>query len=139
MVGEPLRISLCPFFTLKWRLHPCTSSTTTTVRADASSKRDELCGHTTTTRLVDTHRKCSKVSVCLCLIYIYIYIFMYVIILFFGDSVRSFFSVSASVCDSRNWNSRSNSVVRALSSGGGSNTPPLAASVPHLAGIGYVS
>ena len=43
------------------------------------------------------------------------------IILFWGDSVSSFFS--ASICDSRNWNFRSNSFVRAPSSGGGSNAP----------------
>ena len=66
-------------------------------------------------------------------IYIYIYIYIsYMIILFFGDSVRSFFFVSASVCDSRNWNSRSISFVRAPSSGGGSNAPRPAVPVPHL-------
>ena len=53
------------------------------------------------------------------------------IILFFRDSVRSFF-VSASVCDSRNRNSRSNSFVRAPSSGGGSNAPRPAVSVPRI-------
>ena len=39
------------------------------------------------------------------------------------DLVRSFFSVSAQVCDWRNWNSRSNSFVRAPPSGGDSNRP----------------
>ena len=39
------------------------------------------------------------------------------IILLGGDSVWSFFSVSASVCDSRNWNPRSNSFIRAPSWG----------------------
>ena len=38
----------------------------------------------------------------------------------------------ASVCDSRNWNFRSNSFVRAPSSGGGSNAPRPAVSVPHV-------
>ena len=58
---------------------------------------------------------------------------------FFSAEIRSgVFSVSASVCDSRNWNSRSNSFVRAPFSGGGSNAPRPAVSVPHLAGIGYV-
>ena len=45
--------------------------------------------------------------------------------------VRSFF-VSAEVCDSRNWNSRSNSFVRAPPSGGGSSAPRPAVSVPHI-------
>ena len=62
----------------------------------------------------------------------------YMIILFGGIRSGAFFPVSASVCDSQNWNSRSNSFVRAPSSGGGSNTPRPAVSVPHLAGIGYV-
>ena len=39
---------------------------------------------------------------------------------------------SAEVCDSRNWNSRSNSFVRAPPSGGGSNAPRPAVSVPHI-------
>ena len=52
--------------------------------------------------------------------------------LFFGDSVKSFFLVSASLFDSRNWNSRSNSFVQAPSSGGGSNAPCPAVSVPHI-------
>ena len=40
--------------------------------------------------------------------------------------------VSALACDSRNWNSRSNSFVRAPASGGGSNAPRPAVSVPQL-------
>ena len=56
---------------------------------------------------------------------------------FFRGFGQEFFSDSASVCDSRNWNSRSNSFVRAPSSGGGSNAPRPAVSVPHLAGIGW--
>ena len=67
-----------------------------------------------------------------------LYKYVYMIILFGGDSARSFYPVSASVCDSRNWNYRSNSFVRAPSSGGGSHAPRPAVSVPHLAGIGYV-
>ena len=60
-------------------------------------------------------------------------LYIYVIIPFFGDSVRVFFFVSASVCDSsRNLNSQSNSFVRAPSSGGGSNAPRPAVPVPHL-------
>ena len=57
-----------------------------------------------------------------------------------GGFDQELFSVSASVvvCDSRNWNSRSNSFVRAPSSGGGPHAPHPAVSVPHLAGIGYV-
>ena len=52
-----------------------------------------------------------------------------------GNSVsQGLFSVSASVCDSRNRNSRSNSFVRAPFPGGGSNGPRPAASVPHLPG-----
>ena len=51
---------------------------------------------------------------------------------FFWGFGQEFFFVSASVCDSRNWNSRSNIFVRALSSGGGSNAPRPAVSVPHL-------
>ena len=52
---------------------------------------------------------------------------------FFGfrNLIRSFF-VSAQVCDSRNWNSRPNSFVRAPPSGGGSNAPRPAVSVPHI-------
>ena len=45
---------------------------------------------------------------------------------------QEFFFVSASVCDSRNWNSRSNRFVRAPASGGGSNAPRPAVSVPHI-------
>ena len=45
---------------------------------------------------------------------------------------QEFFSVSASVCDPRNRNSRSISFVRAPSSGGGSNVPGSAVPVPHL-------
>ena len=67
-----------------------------------------------------------------------LYISIYMIVLFWGDSVRTFLSVSASVCHSQNWNSRSNSFFRTLSSGGGSNAPRPAVSVPHLAGIGHV-
>ena len=51
---------------------------------------------------------------------------------FFRGFGQEFFFVSASVCDSRNWNSQSNSFVRAPSSGGGSNAPRPAVSVPHL-------
>ena len=53
---------------------------------------------------------------------------------FWGGFGQEFFFVSVSVC-----HSRSNSFVRAPSSGGGSNAPRPAVSVPHLAGIGYVS
>ena len=42
---------------------------------------------------------------------------------FLGGFGQEFFPVSASVCDSRNWNSRSNSFARAPSSGDGSNAP----------------
>ena len=66
-----------------------------------------------------------------------IYQYIYTILLGRGFGPE-FFSVSASVCDSRNWNSRSNSFARAPSSGGGSNAPRPAISVPHLAGIRYV-
>ena len=51
---------------------------------------------------------------------------------FFEGFGQDFFFVSASVCDSRDWNSRSNSFVRAPSSGGGSNAPRPAVSIPHL-------
>ena len=57
---------------------------------------------------------------------------------FFRGFGQDFFFVSTSVCDSRNWNSRSNSFVRAPSSAGGSNAPRPAVSVAHLAGILYV-
>ena len=58
---------------------------------------------------------------------------------FLGAFGQEFFSVSASVvCDSRNWDSRSNRFVRAPSSGGGPNAPRPAVSLPHLAEIGYV-
>ena len=50
---------------------------------------------------------------------------------FFRGFGHEFF-VSASVCDSRNWNPRSNSFVRAPSSGGDSNANHPAVSVPHL-------
>ena len=50
----------------------------------------------------------------------------------FGHSVRRFCPVSASVCYSRSWNSRSNSFVQAPSSGGCSNARRPAVSVPHL-------
>ena len=66
----------------------------------------------------------------------YKYIYVHFFFLGFGQEV---FSGSASVCDSRKkWKSRSNSFVRASSSGGGSNAPRPAESVPHLGGIGYV-
>ena len=39
---------------------------------------------------------------------------------------------SRPLCNSWNWNSQSNSFVRAPSSGGGSNPPRSAVSVPHL-------
>ena len=42
---------------------------------------------------------------------------------FLGGFGQEFVSVSASVCDSRNWNSRTNSFVRAPSSGGSPNAP----------------
>ena len=58
-------------------------------------------------------------------------LYMYEIILFQGFG-QEFFFVSASVCHSRDWNSRSNSFVRAPSSGGGSNAPRPAVSVPHI-------
>ena len=51
---------------------------------------------------------------------------------FFRGFGQDFFFVSASVCDSRYSNSRSNSFVRAPSTGDGSNAPRLAVSVPHL-------
>ena len=51
---------------------------------------------------------------------------------FFRRFGQEIFFVSASVCDSRNRNSRSNRFVRAPSSGGGSNAPRPAVSVPHL-------
>ena len=60
---------------------------------------------------------------------IYKYVYDHSVFRGFGEE---FFFVSASVCDSWNWNSRSNSFVRALSSGGGSNAPRPAVSVPHL-------
>ena len=62
-------------------------------------------------------------------IYIYIYICDHSFFRGFGQEI---FFVSPSVCDSRNWNSRSNSFVRAPSSGSGSNAPRPAVSVPHL-------
>ena len=56
-------------------------------------------------------------------------------IIIFRGFAQEFFSVSASVvCDSRNWKPRSNSFVRAPSSGGGSNAPRPAVYVPHLPG-----
>ena len=55
---------------------------------------------------------------------------IHITISFCGVRLRVF-PVSASVCDSRNWISRSNSFVRAPTSGGGSNAPRLAVSVPH--------
>ena len=58
---------------------------------------------------------------------------------YWGGFGQEFFSVSASVCDSRKWNSRSNSFVPAPYSRSDSNAPRPAVSVPHLAGIGYVS
>ena len=45
---------------------------------------------------------------------------------------QEFVFVSASVCDAQNWNSRSNRFVRAPSSGGDSNAPRPAVSVPHV-------
>ena len=45
---------------------------------------------------------------------------------------QDFFFVSASICDSRNWNSRSYSFVRPPSLGDGSNARRPAVSVPHL-------
>ena len=55
--------------------------------------------------------------------------------IFFFFFVRSgVFFVSASVWDSRNWNSRSNCFARVPSSGGGSNTPRPGVSVAHLPG-----
>ena len=45
---------------------------------------------------------------------------------------QDLFFVSASVYDSRNWNSRSNCFVRALAPGGGSNARRPAVSVPHV-------
>ena len=51
----------------------------------------------------------------------------------FVSGIRSgVFFVSALVCDSWKWNSRSNSLVRAPASGGGSNVPRPAVSVPHI-------
>ena len=71
-------------------------------------------------------------------IYIYIHIYIYIWSFFLGGFGEEVFPVSASVCDSRNWSPRSSSFVQAPSSGDGSNAPRPAASVPHLAGIGYV-
>ena len=51
---------------------------------------------------------------------------------FFRGFSQEFSFISASVCDSRNWNSQSNSFGRAPSSGGGSNAPHPAVSAPHL-------
>ena len=59
------------------------------------------------------------------------YINIYVIILFLEIRLEYLF-ISASVCDSRNWNSRSNLFVHEPPSGGGSNAPRPAVSVPHL-------
>ena len=53
-------------------------------------------------------------------------------ILFFGDSVRSFFRLGLSMRFSELEFSVSKSFVRAPSSGGGSNAPRPAVSVPHL-------
>ena len=65
--------------------------------------------------------------------YIHTYIHKYIYYHSFGGAFgQGFFFVSATVCDSRNWDSRSNSFVRAPSSGGGSNAPRPAVSVPHL-------
>ena len=60
---------------------------------------------------------------------IYMYIYDHS---FLGGFGEDFCFVPASVCDSRNWNSRSNSFVRAPSSGGGSNAPRPAVSVRHV-------
>ena len=51
---------------------------------------------------------------------------------FFRGFGQEFFFASASVCDSRNWNSRSNSFVRPPPSRVGSNSPRPAVSAPHL-------
>ena len=56
----------------------------------------------------------------------------YKIILWFQGFGQEPFFVSAQVCDSRNWNSRSNIFARAPPSGGGSNAPRPAVSVPHI-------
>ena len=64
-----------------------------------------------------------------CLKYIYIYVYNHSLFQGFG---QEFFFVSAQVCNSRNWNSRSNSFVRAPALGGGSNAPRPAVSVPHI-------
>ena len=63
--------------------------------------------------------------------YINIYVYIYKIVPFSGIRSGVFF-VSASVCDSRKWNSRSNSFVRAPCSGGGSNAPRPSVSVRHI-------
>ena len=63
---------------------------------------------------------------------IYIYIYISSGHSFWGGFGQELFFVSASVCDSRNWNFPSNSFVRAPFSGGGSNAPRPAVSVPHL-------
>ena len=68
---------------------------------------------------------------CGALVYIYKYILVHDRSFLEGFG-QEFFFVSASVCDSRNWNSRSNSFVLAPASGGGSNAPRPAVSVPHL-------
>ena len=57
---------------------------------------------------------------------------IYKIILWCQGFGQEFFFVSAEVCDSRNWNFRSNSFFRAPPSGGGSNAPRPAVSVPHI-------
>ena len=61
-----------------------------------------------------------------------VYIYIYKIIIWFQGFGQEFFLISAEVCDSRNWNSRSNSFVRAPPSGGGSKAPRPAVSVPHI-------
>ena len=59
-------------------------------------------------------------------------------ILFWGIRSGVFFRLGRSMRFLRNWNYRANSLIRAPSSGGGSNASRPAVSVPHRAGIGYV-
>ena len=75
---------------------------------------------------------CKRATAVPCVLFIYIYSGVYKIIIWFQGFGQELFFVSAQVCDSRNWNSRSNSYVRAPPSGGGSNAPRPAVSVPHI-------
>ena len=65
---------------------------------------------------------------------LFTHILIYIRSLFSRGFGQEFVFVSAPVLDSRNWNSRSNRFVLPPSSGGGSNAPRPALSVPHLDG-----